>query len=255
MLESIKKLNGCRILATDGEVGEVQEIYFDDEQWVVRYLVVDTGGWLSGRSVLISPYAVKFIDWEARAIAVSLTRDQVKHSPGIDTDKPVSRQLEAEFHRYYGYPQYWPYATYWAWGAMPMVAPSDPQIRAAAEERRRADADRAGSDAHLRSSKAVLGYHIRASDYSMGHVEDFLFDEETWAIRYLIADTRNWLPGKHVLVSPQWIGEVNWGERTLSVGLTRREIEQSPEYDPGHLPSRDYEKSLHAHYSRPSYWP
>jgi hypothetical protein len=109
MLNSIKKLSGCRILATDGEVGAVAEaVYFDDEQWVLRYLVVDTRAWLRGRRVLISPYAVTFIDWEARTIAVNLTRTQVEHSPDIDTHQPVSRQKEAEYHRYYGYPQYWP---------------------------------------------------------------------------------------------------------------------------------------------------
>jgi hypothetical protein len=254
MLNSIKKLEGYRILAGNGEVGTVAEVYFDDDQWVVRYLVVDTGGWLNGRSVLISPYAVKFIERPTRAIAVSLTREQVERSPSVDTDKPVSRQYEADYHRYYGYPQYWPYSTYWAWGAVPIVVPPDPQIREDAEARRRADADRAGADAHLRSSKAVLGYHIQASDELIGHVLDFLFDEETWAIRYLIAATRNWLPGKHVLVAPQWIRAVNWGERTVSVALTREQIEQSPQYDPAYPPSRDYEHELHRHYLRPNYW-
>jgi hypothetical protein len=132
--------------------------------------------------------------------------------------------------------------------------PPDPQIRADAEAHRRADGDDAGADAHLRSSKAVLGYRIEASDDMVGHVADFLFDDETWAIRYLIADTRAWLPGKHVLVAPQWIGAVSWEERTLSVALTRRQIEQSPEYDPERRPSREYERALHRHYSRPQYW-
>jgi uncharacterized protein YrrD len=230
---SIKKLVGYRILATTGggEVGQVKEVYFDDEQWVVRYLVVDTGGWLGGRSVLISPYAVQSIDWLRRTIFVNLTRNQVQGSPGIDTDKPVSRQQEAEYHRYYGYPEYWQTATFWAWGAMPMIAIPDAQIKEEEEARRHAAARRTRADAHLRSSKVVLGYRIEAADDVTGHVEDFLFDEKTWAIRYLIVDTRNWLHGKHVLVSPSWIRAVNWSERTLSLALTRQEIERSPEYD------------------------
>jgi uncharacterized protein YrrD len=252
MLRTVKNLDGCRILATDGAIGSVKDVYFDDEQWVVRYLVVDTGGWLSGRNVLVSPYAVKFIAWDTRAIAVDLTRDQVQRSPDIDTNKPVSRQREAEYHRYYGYPQYWPYSAYWAWGAIPLLVPPDPQIRAEAEANRRADADKTGADAHLRSSSAVTGYRIQASDHLIGHVADFLFDEETWAIRYLIVETNNWLPGKQVLVAPQWAEAVNWGERTVSVALTRDEIERSPEYNPHHLPSPDYERALHAHYSRKS---
>jgi hypothetical protein len=255
MLNSIKKLSGCRIVATDGEVGAVAEaVYFDDEQWVVRYLVVDTGAWLRRRRVLISPYAVTFIDWEARTIAVNLTRTQVEHSPDIDTHQPVSRQKEAEYHRYYGYPQYWPYAAYWAWGAIPLVVPPDPQIRDNTEERRREAADHADADTHLRSSEVVLGYHGRASDGLIGHVADFLFEEETWAIRHLVVDTHNWLPGKRVLVSPQWVRSVSWGERTLRVALTRRQIEQSSEYDPKYLLSRDYEHPLHQHHSRPHHW-
>ncbi len=255
MLHSIKRLDGIRIMATadEGEVGKVKEVYFDDEQWVVRYLVVDTGGWLGGRSVLISPYAVQSIDWPHHALFVNLTRNQVQGSPGIDTDKPVSRQQETEYHRYYGYPQYWESATFWAWGAMPVVTAPDPQIRQEEEARRQTEARRAGADAHLRSSKVVLGYRIEASDDSIGHVADFLFDEKTWAIRYLIVDTRNWLQGKDVLVSPEWIGAVSWSERTLSVALKRAEIEQSPEYDPAHAPSPKYERALHRHYSRSHY--
>ena len=251
MLSSIKNLSGCRVLAADGEVGTVAEAYFDDEQWVVRYLVVDTGGWLRGRQVLISPYAVKSLDPQTRVINVDLTREQVERSPGIDTHQPVSRRQEAEYHRYYGYPRYWPYSEYWAWGAVPLVVPANQQMRTNVEAARRTDEDQAGADGHLRSSKAVRGYRIQASDDMIGHVADFLFDEETWAIRYLIADTRNWLPGKHVLIAPQWIGAVSWEERTLSVALTRRQIEQSPEYEPGHFPSHDYEKALHHHYPPP----
>lgn len=220
----------------------------------MRYLVVDTRAWLRGRKVLISPYAVTFIDLEARTIAVNLTRTQVEHSPDIDTHQPVSRQKEAEYHQYYGYPRYWPYAAYWAWGAIPIVVPPDPQIRDDAEGRRRSAADRADADTHLRSSAVVLDYHVRASDGLIGHVADFLFEEETWAIRHLVVDTHNWSPGKRVLVAPQWIHAVSWDERTLSVALTRRQIEQSSEYDPKYLVSRDYEHPLRQRRSRPHHW-
>ena len=140
MLRSSQKLEGIRILAANQEVGTVEEAYFDDEQWVVRYLVVDTGGWLGGRRVLISPYAVQSIDWQHRSIFVNLTRSQVEGSPRIDTDKPVSRQQEAEYHRYFGYPQYWQSPTFWPWGAMPVITAPDPQIQEEEEARRRADA-------------------------------------------------------------------------------------------------------------------
>jgi len=252
VLHSIKYCKGARILTAGEEVGTVEDVYFDDQQWVVRYLVVDTGGWLGGRHVLISPYSVQSTDWAHHSLYVNLTRQQVEGSPGIDTHKPISRQEEAVYHRYYGYPQYWQSGTFWAWGAMPVIQAPDPLLEEE-EARRRAQIGHEGADAHLRSSKAVLGYRIEASDEPVGHVEDFLFEEGTWAIRYLIVDTRKWLHGKHVLISPLWIREVSWGARTLSVALTRRQIEQSPEYDSERVPSAEYEKALHRHYGHSHY--
>jgi uncharacterized protein YrrD len=239
MLKAIDDLYRCRLIATDGQVGTVRDVYYDDERWVVRYLVVETGSWLDARQVLISPYAVRFIDWETRAVVVNLTRDQVRHSPGIDTDKPVSRQQEEEFHRYYGYPQYWPYSTLWAWGEMPLMVPPNPQNAEAAERKSPIHRDRAGADVHLRSSRVIAGYRIQATDAFLGQVADFLFDEGTWAIRYLVADTRAWLPGRHVLVSQEFIREVSWAEETVSLSLTRQEIEKRPDYNRQHPPSGD----------------
>ena len=257
MLHGVKKLRGCRVRASDGEIGEVREVYFDDERWVVRYLIVDTGGGLGGRKGLISPYAVRHVDWDRRTVNVDLTRQQVRESPGIDTDKPVSRQQEAELHRYYGYPAYWPYTTLWAWGAVPVAMPPDPELREqvlAQDEDASLEREHESGDSHLRSSAEVTGYHIQATDEPVGHVEDFLFDDESWAIRYFAIDTRNWLPGRHVLIATQWIDEVSWPERTVHVGLTRRQIEESPEYDPSNPPSRAYEADLHRHYRQPGYW-
>ena len=225
MLNSVNKLRGCRILATDGEAGRVRDVYIDDRLWAVRYIVVDTSAWLSTKSVLILPSAVTSIDWEASAIVVDLTRARVDRCPDVSTHPPVSRQQEAD---------YWPYAVCWAWGAFPVILPLDSQTGAREELRSRAHP--ASPDANLRSCRVMRGYHIQATDDSIGHVEDFLFDDETWSIRYLMADTRNWLPGKHVLVSPQRVRDVSWGDREFRVALTRRQIELSPEYDAAHLP-------------------
>ena len=246
MLIGARRIRGWAIRATNGDIGRANDLYFDDERWVVRYLVVDTGGWLRGRKVLVSPYAVKGVDSGARAIAVTLTREQVAASPDIDTDKPVSRQQEAEYHRYYGYPEYWPYTTFWAWGATPVVVPPDPSVREELEERRRREAEREAehADAHLRSASEVIGYHIQATDAPIGHVDDCLFEDDTWAIRYLVVDTRNWLPGRQVLVAPQWIREASWSERSVVVDLSRRQIEACPEYDPSHPPPQGYEAGM-----------
>jgi hypothetical protein len=225
MLNSIKNLNGCRILATVGEAGRVRDVYIDDGEWTVRYLVVDPCKWLNEQSVLIPPTAVTSIDWEARSVSVNLTQEQVDRSPDMSTHEPVSRQQEVEYQ---------PYSSVWAWG-MPVILPVDPRTHVRRASRRRTNA--ANGDSHLRSSRVVRGYHIQATDDSIGHVADFLFDDKSWAIRYLIADTRNWLPGKHVLISPQRVDDVSWAEREFRVDLTRQQIERSPEFDAEHLPA------------------
>ncbi|MGH8261052.1 MAG: PRC-barrel domain-containing protein [Steroidobacteraceae bacterium] len=273
MLHSLNALRKFHVHAADGDIGEVEDGYFDDERWVVRYLVVNTGSWLSGREVLISPYSVVRVDDADSAIVTQLTRKQVQGSPSIDTAKPISRQQEESYLSYFGYPVYWPYTSLWAWGSMPVMIPPDPRLHGApppppdprtgsatdasagANASARTGAASGSSGAvHLRSAREVRGYHIQGADDSVGHVEDFLFEEGTWAIRYLAVDTRNWLPGKHVLVPPQWITEVSWPERLVTVQLRRDEIEGSPRYDPKHLPTRGEETSFYKHYQRPGYW-
>lgn len=254
MLHSLTALRRFHVHAADGDIGEVRDGYFDDERWVVRYLIVNTGSWLNGREVLISPYSIARVDDAAEAIVTQLTRKQVEGSPNIDTAKPISRREEEHYLSYFGYPVYWPYSTLWAWGATPVVIPPEPGLQTGGDMTSPGSRADTAADTHLRSGREVTGYHIQGSDDAVGHVEDFLFEDDSWAIRYLAADTRNWLPGKHVLISPQWIREVSWPERLVVVQLTREEIEGSPQYDPKHLPSRVEEADLHRHYRRPGYW-
>jgi uncharacterized protein YrrD len=232
MLRSIKKLEHFRIVATDSEVGSVTDTYFDDEEWVVRYLIVEASDWLHHRKVLISPHAVTSVDWNARAIGTNLSRMQIQDSPSIDTDKPVSRQHESEYHRYYGYPEYWSASPYSPWGAMPIARPVGEMPVWGDQPRPTEVVPEPSGDEHLRSSRHVIGYHIEASDAAIGHVEDFLFDDQGWAIRYAIIDTRNWLPGKHVLLPPERIRKVNWAERSVFVDMSREAVRSSPAYDP-----------------------
>jgi len=248
MLHRLKKLHGMTLAATDGEIGKVKDVYFDDVSWGVRYLIVDTGGWLSNRKVLISPRSIRGVDWDNEKIHVELSQQQVKDSPDIDTDMPVSRQEEAEFYAYYGYPVYW--GGGFLWGPYPVL--SDDQIDAELVMRERHRIDTA--DHHLRSADEVKGYHIRASDEPIGHVEGFLLDDEAWAIRYVVIDTAKWWAGRHVIVRPQWITRVEWAESTVYLGLDRAAVEASPEYNPAVVLSRDYEARLHEHYKRSVYW-
>jgi hypothetical protein len=245
MLEKVKVLTGFKLRGRDGEVGSVADFYFDDHHWTVRYLVAETGSWLAERKVLISPHALTSVHRENRFIAVDLTKKQIEGSPTLNSDKPVSRQFEEEYYEYYGWPTYWdgPFA----WGPYAYI-PSGPKMKK--------ETNPGGKpwDHRLRSAAAVTGYGIHASDGEVGHVEDFLIDDDTWTIRYMVVDTRNWLPGKKVLVSPKWIERVSWDDSKVYIDLSRDAIKRSPEYSADSLPTRDYEIGLHQHYARQGYW-
>lgn len=241
MLRSAKELKGYRVMAQDGDIGKVHDFFFDDDTWSIRYLVVDTGTWLPGRKVLISPLSLGEPRWETTTLAVNLTRDRIENSPRVDADKPISRQREIELHEYYQWVPYW---TGYGPAGAPLVQAKRP------EESRRKEQ----GDPHLRSMREVTGYGIAASDGDMGHVEDFIVEDETWVFRYLVIDTRNWLPGRKVIIAPAWIDDIVWDSRRVVVGLPKDSIKNSPEYDPSTPVNREYEIRLYDYYGRPKYW-
>lgn len=250
MLYRLQKLLGLPITASDGVIGRIEDAYFDDCRWAARYLVVDTGHWLDGRKVLISAISVGSIDWERSLVHVGLNRQQVEASPAIDTDNLASRQLEGDFLDYYGYPYYWSGPSLWGIASYP-VSPAGriPQAINATGKH-----GGASSAVHLRSARQVTGYHLLATDDSMGHVEDFLLDNTSWAIRYFVVDACNWLPGRHVVIPPQWINGVDWVGRVVNVDVTRDNVRAAPEYHTAQDFSRAHETNLYRHYQRQSYW-
>jgi uncharacterized protein YrrD len=252
MLQTAGQLKGVTIEAMDGDIGSVQDLYFDDHTWTVRYLVVDTGTWLPGRQVLISPFAFQPVPGASR-LRTSLTKEQVSDSPSVDSDRPVDRQREIAFSQYYGYPYYWDGPYRWGELAYP-VLPAAPQPSDVEREIEQIARERENADPHLRSARDVMGYYIHATDGDIGHVEDFLLDDESWAIRYIIVDTRNWLPGRKVLVSPEWIRSVSWEESKVHVDLSKRHIEAAPEFDPSVPLAREHEERLYTHHGRAKYW-
>jgi len=263
MLRDVKNMIGFSIAATDGGVGHATDFHFDDEAWVIRYVVVETGTWLSGRKVLISPMAISAPNWSLEAFPAQLTREQARNSPDIDTDQPVSRQHELEYSGFYGYPYYWGGRGLWGAQYYPGAMLTSTAYSASGadylagqveRERQAREAHRDHDDPHLRSCQAVTGYHISATDGEIGHLESMLVDEESWAIRYLIVNTSNWWLGHLVPAAPSWIRDVSWGERRITVDLTRKAIQESPPYDPAHLPDRPLESLVHEHYGRNGYW-
>ena len=245
MLINIKSLQGFKLDSQNGEIGKVEQFYFDDRHWAIRYLVADTGTWLRGRLVLISPYALVSVNKEEKNIILNLTKKQIEDSPPLDSDKPISRQFEGTYYGYYGWPIYW-YGSN-MWGAYPSIVRDH-------EKWEKTDQMEKVLDAHLRSSHTVSGYNIQAKDGGIGHVDDFIIDDETWAIRYLIIGTLNWWPGKKVLISPRWIERVSWDESKAFLNMPRDTIRQSPEYTDESMLTRNYEAELHHHYNRQVYW-
>jgi len=255
MLRNVKGLEGCVVRATDGDIGHVDQFYFDDERWTIRYLVVNTGNWLTGRKVLVSPYALGEADWNQKLLHVNLTRRQVEDSPDIDTDRPVSRQYEIEYSGYYGWPYWWVGPGLWGPMAYPGFVPPAAEVVEGADAKHPAwTTHEDEGDPRLRSTGEVIKYAIHAPDGEIGRVADFIVDDRSWEIRYMVVDTGNWWPGKKVLVPPQWIENVSWPEATVHVDLRRDVIKNAPEWDP-HTPiSRDYEERLYGYYGRPAYW-
>jgi uncharacterized protein YrrD len=238
MLHSAKKLDGMKIIAIDGDAGHVEDVYFDDEKWVIRHLQVDTGGWLTGRKVLVSPIAVSTTDWDDKSIHINLTKQQIEDGPGIETHKPVSRQHEEDIYRHFGYPYYWTGPYLWGYTVLPALVSENP-LEDPQRQEIGAAMDNEGNEIHLRSCSEVIGYDIHATDKTIGHVDDFLFDDEDWSIRLMVVDTRNWWPGKHVLVPPQRVLRVSWEEKEVFVNVSRDDVENSPEYDESSPPSSD----------------
>jgi sporulation protein YlmC with PRC-barrel domain len=243
MLRTIETLSSYQLDGTDGPIGHVHDFYFDDEHWTLRYLVVDTGRWLPGRKVLVSPMAITAVNWNRRSIVTTLTRAQIRNGPAVDAAEPVSRKYEAAFNAYYGYPYYWAGPGVWADAAYPA------ELAREAAQRARPDVRLEDPESsHLRSANEVAGYHIQALDKKVGHVEDFVLDDETWVIRYLVIDTSNWLGGRLVLVAAEWIDRINWHLSEVHVRVTGDDVKQSPEFNVASL-NRTFEERLLSHYA------
>jgi uncharacterized protein YrrD len=224
MLRTIKSLIGFPMEASDGEIGKVEEFYFDDKTWNIRYLIVDTGNWLSGRKVLIAPSALVSISETAESLPVNLTKEQIRSSPDIDTDKPVSRRQEIELYGHYAWKSYWGSGFYAGgfWKANDAAVIDEERIKDLGNSD-----PRNPEDPHLRSTKLVNGYHIQAWDGDIGHVSDFVVNDQTWHIGSLLVDTHNWIGGKKVLIAIEHIKEIQWDQSKVLVELTSEAIKNS----------------------------
>ena len=246
MLRSMQELKNYTIGATDGEIGHITDFFFDDDSWVIRYLVVETGSWLLTRKVLISPYSLMQPDWMHKRLPVRINREQVKNSPDIDTERPVSRQHEIVYADYYSYPHYWAGTSVWADALYSPTHLAGGGGLSAVELATSAEAAHGNDDPHLRSCTALDG--------DIGHVQGMLVDEDTWALRYLVVDTANWWGGHQVLISPDWIESISWADSAVFINLNRDSIKASPGFDSTAELNHQHELALFQHYQRSAYW-
>lgn len=227
----MQDLKGDAILARNGKLGSLKDVYFDDERWTVCYFVVDTGGWFSGREALISPHLVRAHEGRARELQVELTREELERAPGPAEHPPASRLHEAARGAASAYPAYRSAPYLWVGTPSPLAVPPPQLERDPGDARNEAavQAQKRAEQSHLRSAAELVGYHIHARDGDLGHVEDFVVESDTWTITGMVVDTRNWLPGKKVLVPPSAVESVDWHARRVAVRRTRAELERSPE--------------------------
>jgi hypothetical protein len=243
MLWNASKTRGCAIAATDGSIGTISDFLFDDASWRIRWLIVDTGGWLSGRKVLLPPSVMGHLDADDHEFSVKLTRQQVKDSPDVDTERPVSRQMESGVYDYYGWNPYWSTGLY-----MGAYANMGEPVPTALDREAAEGITDAKDDPRLRSIEAVTGYHIHARDGEIGHVEDFLVEDADWSIHYLVVDTKNWWPGERVLISPRSVRDIDWSNKLVNIGVDRDTVKDSPTYGPSVEVDRAYEQHFHRYY-------
>lgn len=247
VLRSLEALHGYAVCASNGNMGKVNSFLFDDESRLVRYLVVDTGDWLSERLVLIDPAAILSVDDTQGTISLALTTQQVENGPSIDADAPVSRQHMTELHQHYDWPIWWAGDGMQYYGIPPIAPMEDP------EDGKQA-ATRPEGDPHLRSTREVIGYNVAAADGEIGHLEDLIVQDKEWILRYVVIDTTNWLPGGKVVIALPWVQRFDWPERAVHFAMTKDQIKHSPKFDPFEPVNREFEERLYDFYDQPHYW-
>jgi len=224
MLQNTKELYGHKLAAVDGEIGHVKDFYFDDKIWVIRYLVADTGSWLTGRLVLLSPHAFGAWDKFGQLLHLKLPMKQIENTPSIESHKPVSRQYEIEYYRYYGWPVYWNGGAIWGLGGLPVVLPPS-------KDELEAHLKHQPDDKHLQSTQAVTGYHVQAGDDSIGHVSGFLVDDRSWTIHKLVVETGHWYSGQEILISTNLVERISCEDSKVFVNITIAELQRTSNHE------------------------
>ena len=258
MLRKLNEIKGFTVQGTEEKLGESSDFYFDQDHFVLRYIVLETDGWLKKEQTLISTDEIEAIDYNKKEIKTAMTAEELENGPGIEKNQPISKLMEEKVVKHYDWPLYWASS---APGGVPNI-PAGTKMREKlldfenlTEEEKQEREEKL--DSNLRSLNEISGYEIQAVDKSFGKVKDLFVDEEDWLIRYLLIDTRKILPSKKVIIAPEWIRHISWDRQQVFVKKTKKEIKNAPKYKEDRakkLVSRDYEKDLYDHYNEPEYW-
>jgi hypothetical protein len=248
MLRSLKDLQNYKIHAKDGDLGSVHSFLFDDLSWSLKYLVVDTGKWLPGKKVLISPFDIDDLLWKDKIMNLRLKIDDIENSPSINDKQPVYLQMQEQKRKKLS-----------STTIIPAVGTPIPTYVTLNEDLQLNEitkhAEKNNINTHLRSSLEVMGYHMNATDGEIGYLDDIIIEDNlTWKIHYIIIYIGNWLTGKKVIVSPNWIDNIHWENKLIDIDLTKEKVEESPEYNPSEPVNREYETVLYDYYGKPKYW-
>jgi hypothetical protein len=257
MITTVERLRRYAIHATDGDIGHIDNIFFDDANWAIRYVVVNVGNWLIRQYILLQPSIIDHLEPEGQIAVVPLSREQIQNSPEIDPQQPLSRDNEESLHQYFDWEPYWRTLPMMTAGLseyvapVPIDTPPEGDMSEAAKEE-----EETAVSVTLRSSKEVISYNVFANDSqdAIGYVENLLIDTERWYVRYIVAQTGTWLSGRRVLLAPQWVRQVSWADASIYLSLSNEQISQSPDYDPQARLLREYEAALYGHYDKRPYW-
>lgn len=250
MLLATSTIEGSKIEATDGRIGSVETFLFDEEQWVLRYIVAHHGFWIFGRTVLLSPVSVRGTLDDGTSIRVGLSKDQIRNAPAAELARPISRRKEEQFHRYYQIPVYWGGSGLWGSAMTPMEAGTvtyepDPN---------KEPLDAAEEEYHLRSTHELEEYRLDTADGKAGTVAGFIIEDTTWAVRYLRVETERSAGGGSLFISPHWVDSISWIERKITLDIARDRLTEAPTVGVEGEIDREDEERLHQFFGKPRYW-
>ena len=206
MLLDTGSLIGRGLLASDGTIGTISDFLFEEATWSVRYVLVDTGKWLAGRQVLLSPRAFVHEPFGQPGTArARLSRSQIEESPALATGEPLTRGFERAYFRHFGWPSYWMGPSLGA-----ALAPVDT------------------SEVRLLSVKELTGGLAQASDTRIGKVKNFSLSSLSWMVREIVVDAGHWYSERLVLIQPGLVERVGMAESVLYIGRSRLEVLSAP---------------------------